>query len=172
MKDSVEASGETPRVTATGDFIAQATDHSHASVTVTQHTYQYAPPPPLDEATLAAARRRLEELPVEAIPDPTSLPPGWCMDLSRNSQFVGRADDLRAIVRMVKADRGTTPTVVVHGLGGVGKTQLATEVVYRYGQYFAGSVFWLSFAEPEAILTEVAACEGRRTSARGRTTPP
>jgi tetratricopeptide (TPR) repeat protein len=44
------------------------------------------------------------------------------------------------------------------GLGGIGKTQLATEFVHRYGRYFEGGVFWMSFADPAAVPGEVAAC--------------
>jgi isoamylase len=49
----------------------------------------------------------------------------------------------------------------VTGLGGIGKTQLASEFVHRYGQYFTGGVFWLSFANASLVSIEVAAC-GRR----------
>ncbi|MBV7329424.1 hypothetical protein KFU94_14475 [Chloroflexi bacterium TSY] len=42
----------------------------------------------------------------------------------------------------------------------LGKTQLASEFVHRYGQFFAGGVFWLSFADPHAIAGEIAACGG------------
>src|SRR5204863_353889 len=45
-------------------------------------------------------------------------------------------------------------------LGGVGKTQLAAEFVQRYGQFFAGGVFWLSFERAAAVPAEVAACGG------------
>lgn len=45
------------------------------------------------------------------------------------------------------------------GLGGVGKTQLACEFVYRYGRYFH-SVYWLNFGDPSGVPTEVAACGG------------
>jgi tetratricopeptide (TPR) repeat protein len=43
-------------------------------------------------------------------------------------------------------------------MGGLGKTQLAVECAYRYGQFFAGGVFWCSFADPEGVPAEVAAC--------------
>jgi tetratricopeptide (TPR) repeat protein len=41
---------------------------------------------------------------------------------------------------------------------GYGKTQLAAEFVHRYGQFFRGGVFWLSFSDPAAVPAEVAAC--------------
>jgi hypothetical protein len=40
----------------------------------------------------------------------------------------------------------------------MGKTQLASEFVHRYGSYFAGGVFWLSFADAEAVPAEIDAC--------------
>ncbi len=46
----------------------------------------------------------------------------------------------------------------VDGMGGVGKTQLASEFAWRYGQYFSGGVFWLNFADPDLIPFEIAAC--------------
>jgi len=46
------------------------------------------------------------------------------------------------------------------GLGGIGKTQLASEFVHRYGRYFSGGVFWLSLADPQAVPAEVAAYGG------------
>jgi hypothetical protein len=42
----------------------------------------------------------------------------------------------------------------------VGKTTLATEFVHRWGQFFAGGVFWLSFADPANIPVEIAQCGG------------
>jgi hypothetical protein len=42
----------------------------------------------------------------------------------------------------------------------LGKTQLASEFVQRFGQFFAGGVLWLSFADPAVVSTEVSACGG------------
>ncbi len=43
-------------------------------------------------------------------------------------------------------------------MGGIGKTQLACEFVHRYGQFLAGGVFWVSFADPAAVPAEIVAC--------------
>jgi hypothetical protein len=45
------------------------------------------------------------------------------------------------------------------GLGGVGKTQLACEFVYRYGRFFHG-VYWLDFGDPAGVPSQVASCGG------------
>jgi tetratricopeptide (TPR) repeat protein len=47
---------------------------------------------------------------------------------------------------------------VITGSGGFGKTQLAVEAVWRYGRFFAGGVFWLSFEDGAGIAGEIAAC--------------
>jgi tetratricopeptide (TPR) repeat protein len=99
--------------------------------------------------------------PLDAPPTPAPLPPGSRMPLSRNPLFVGREADLLHLARVLRGG-GTAaigPQVAVAtGLGGIGKSQLACEFVYRYGQFFAGGVFWLNCAEPEAMAAEVAAC--------------
>jgi hypothetical protein len=98
---------------------------------------------------------RLAEMPEHEIPEPGPIPPGSRIILSSNPYFTGRQAALRRLVRSLKAHGGT---IVVSGLGGVGKTQLAAEFALRYGRYFAGGVLWLSFAEPTTIPTEMIAC--------------
>ncbi len=63
---------------------------------------------------------------------------------SLGSRFVGRIEslwDLHALLH-----QGDTAVVegvgVVIGAGGLGKTQLATEYVHRFGNYYTGGVFW------------------------------
>jgi tetratricopeptide (TPR) repeat protein len=78
------------------------------------------------------------------------------MPFRHNPLFVARDGELKTLAQVLQANQ----TVVITGLGGVGKTQLAIEFVHAYGSYFAGGIFWLSFADPRAIPAEVAACGG------------
>jgi tetratricopeptide (TPR) repeat protein len=130
--------------------------------------YQQAIPRPVDPETLAAAERQLAALPLEMIPNPAPLPPGSRMPLRRNPLFVGLEADLQALATALKGGETAAigQTAAASGLGGIGKTQLASEFVHRYGQFFAGGVFWLSFSEPAAVPTEVAACGGPGAVAR------
>lgn len=133
------------------------------NVQQTINVYQHTRPAPVDEATLAKAQQRLAEMPLDEIPAPAPLPPGVRMPLSRNPLFVGREEDLRCLAKALEA--GDTAaigqTAAATGMGGIGKTQLASEFVHRYGQFFVGGVFWLSFADPAGVATEVALCGGR-----------
>jgi hypothetical protein len=146
---------------ATFDQHGQIVDFQ-ANVAGNMYIYAQATPRPVDPETLAAAERQLAALPLETIPDPAPLPPGSRMPLRRNPLFVGREVDLRILAAALKggATVAISPTVATTGLGGVGKTQLASEFVHRYGPFFAGGVFWLDFSTPKAIPHELAACGG------------
>jgi len=104
----------------------------------------------------------LAALPADEIPARGPLPAGSRMPFAANPLFVGRQDDLRALARQLRAGDtsavGEVEIAATSGLGGIGKTQLASEFVHRYGRFFDGGVFWLSFAEPAAVPGEVAAC--------------
>jgi serine/threonine protein kinase/tetratricopeptide (TPR) repeat protein len=73
----------------------------------------------------------------------------WLVPLARNPNFVGREKALREI----RASLQTSPVLAVvalHGLGGVGKSQLALEYAYqRAGDY--GLVAWIHAEHPETI---------------------
>jgi hypothetical protein len=130
------------------------------------YIYAQATPRPVDPEILAAAERQLAALPLEMIPDPAPLLPGSRMPLRRNPLFVGRKADLRTLAAALKGAPGvSSQAVAITGLGGLGKTQLASECVHRYGPFFPGGVFWLSFADLAAVFTEVAACGGPGTLA-------
>ncbi|MBV7331408.1 hypothetical protein KFU94_24860 [Chloroflexi bacterium TSY] len=103
-------------------------------------------------------------LPIEDIPAPSALPAGSIMPLSKNPLFVGREQDLRSLAQTLNfsdaAAVSQVETAATTGLGGIGKTQLACEFVHRYGQFFSGGVFWLSFDNADSIPAEIAACGG------------
>jgi tetratricopeptide (TPR) repeat protein len=101
-------------------------------------------------------------LPTDHLPEEAPLPRPFRMHMRRNPQFVGRIDQLLAIASALQVDGKAAIGQVasVTGLGGIGKTQLAAEFVHRYGQFFAGGVFWLNFADRASVATEFALCGG------------
>ncbi|HEY2293261.1 MAG TPA: toll/interleukin-1 receptor domain-containing protein [Thermoanaerobaculia bacterium] len=104
----------------------------------------------------------ITDLPETKLPEIGPLPQGSRMPFAHNPLFVGREEELRALARQLRAGEtsavGEVRLAAASGLGGIGKTQLATEFVHRYGRYFEGGVFWMSFADPAAVPAEVAAC--------------
>jgi len=104
----------------------------------------------------------LAALPADELPARGPLPAGSRMPFAANPLFVGRQEDLRALARQLRAGDtsavGQVEIAAASGLGGIGKTQLASEFVHRYGRFFTGGVFWMSFADPAAVPGEVAAC--------------
>jgi tetratricopeptide (TPR) repeat protein/transcriptional regulator with XRE-family HTH domain len=114
-------------------------------------------------ASAADAGALVASMPSAFLPPRAPLPPGSRMPLAPNPLFIGRGEEL---LRVAKALRGGDATVALGqivastGLGGLGKTQLAVEIVHRCGRFFAGGVFWLSFASADEIPLQVAACAG------------
>ncbi|KAI4244630.1 MAG: hypothetical protein LQ352_006744 [Teloschistes flavicans] len=68
--------------------------------------------------------------------------PVWIVPLSRNSKFVGREDILEDLEELLLQRRDGVVIAVLYGLGGVGKTQVALEYVYRKKSP-STSVFWV-----------------------------
>ena len=108
------------------------------------------------EAFQLSAQQQFADLPVDLIPEVSSLPDRSRMPLSRNPLFIGRSEDLCRLAKLLKENQ----TVAITGLGGMGKTQLAVEFAHRYGRFFAGGVFWLSFADENSVPAEIALCGG------------
>src|SRR6266487_511642 len=118
---------------------------------------------PLAHADRAAAESLLASLPTDALPARAPLPASSRMPLAPNPLFVGRGEELLQVAAALKGGDTTVAlgqVVASIGLGGLGKTQLAAEFVHRYGRFFAGGVFWLSFASAQEIALQVAACAG------------
>ena len=90
---------------------------------------------------------------------PGTLPPYWNMPIQRNDYFTGREEILAQLHESLQAEKGAAITQVIEGLGGIGKTQIAVEYVYRHHTKY--DIVWWVNAETEvtiqsafALLTE------------------
>ncbi|SMD25793.1 FxSxx-COOH system tetratricopeptide repeat protein [Kibdelosporangium aridum] len=88
--------------------------------------------------------RKAKDLPAPAT---YRLPP-------RNSNFTGRDAVLRELRQRLNSANDVT-TQVVHGLGGVGKTQLAVEYAYRYRSKYRFVAF-VDAEQPELVAPQFA----------------
>ncbi|KAF3063943.1 hypothetical protein GL218_01958 [Daldinia childiae] len=79
---------------------------------------------------------------------PTRL---FSVPFPRNSMFLGHDDNLSWILEKIQNATQSQNSCVIHGIGGVGKTQLALEFTYRFQEKFR-YIFWLS-ADDEASLS-------------------
>ena len=87
------------------------------------------------------------------LPDPTSPPPSSRLLFQPNPLFTGRKTDLLEFAALLRTEQSAPPPVVIAtGIGGVGKTQLATEFAYRYGCFYAGGVQWVTLDGDEATI--------------------
>lgn len=116
--------------------------------------------PPQDGADSKAGAAVSLPAGVRARPAPpvrSRMPP-----FAPNPRRVDREEELASLWAALNPEKPTTGgrgrAVAVTGLAGVGKTQLAGELVHRHGQSFEGGAFWISFRDPAAVPAEVAAC--------------
>jgi hypothetical protein len=129
----------------------------------------------LDEATAAARlRERLTgqrpsspprfpapEMPSARLPAPDRpafagrLPAVWNV-LPRNPRFVGRTELLAELRGRLRGGEHTIAVQALHGLGGVGKTQLAIEYPHRFAADYE-LVWWLDAEQPALLASQLAA---------------
>jgi tetratricopeptide (TPR) repeat protein len=83
---------------------------------------------------------------IGTIPHSGRQPPIWNLQ-PRLAAFTGRQGQMDQI----KAGLSKGAPVVVHGLGGVGKTHLAVEYCYRHGHYY-DLVWWVPAEEPGLLV--------------------
>ena len=89
---------------------------------------------------------------------PGALPRVWKVP-ARNPNFTGRGPDLKKLAGALAA--GAAVTVhSVHGMGGVGKTQLATEYAHAHATDY-DLVWWIAAEEPASIPDQFAALAAR-----------
>jgi tetratricopeptide (TPR) repeat protein len=88
--------------------------------------------------------------------DRQRLPPVWGRIPPSNPNFTGREELLHELHEQLVA--GSTAAVLphtLHGMGGVGKSQIAIEYVYRHAVEY-DVVWWISAEQPGQILSALA----------------
>jgi tetratricopeptide (TPR) repeat protein len=75
-----------------------------------------------------------------------------------NALFAGRDWEQESLQAQLQRQRevAVTQTVAIHGLGGVGKTQLAVEYAWKHLREYA-AVFWVKADSPETLDASLAA---------------
>ncbi|HXM56583.1 MAG TPA: tetratricopeptide repeat protein [Candidatus Dormibacteraeota bacterium] len=101
-----------------------------------------------DLAALARAQGRAQ--PPPDLPPPLPPSPGDAPDPAL--RFVGREAELAGLRRMLR-ERGR---VAVHGLGGVGKTQLVLRYARLHGADYPDGVYWLRADRESTVMGDLA----------------
>ena len=75
----------------------------------------------------------------------------WVVPFERNRRFTGRESQIAQLEEMVFGEDRTTK-IAIMGLGGVGKTQLVLELVYRTREKYENcSILWISAVNMESL---------------------
>ena len=69
--------------------------------------------------------------------------------ISGIEHFTGRGKEIAEIYKNLSGD-GSRHTVILHGLGGIGKTQLSIAYAKRYNDYYS-AIFWLNIKDEDSL---------------------
>ena len=86
---------------------------------------------------------------------PGALPPIWNVPHNRNPNFTGREEHLASLKIALGSGKPAALTQAIHGLGGVGKTQLALEYAYHNVAEY-DIVWWVRSEEPATLAADYA----------------
>lgn len=76
-------------------------------------------------------------------------------------KFIDRPREMKELEDKLLPKRDSRRKVfALHGLGGIGKTQLSAEFARRFRHHFS-SVFWLHGETEDSLMRSLAACAGR-----------
>ena len=88
---------------------------------------------------------------------PGALPVVWNVPFQRNPNFTGREE----ILTELREQFGASVKQIIHGMGGVGKSQIANEYCYRNaGDYDV--VWWLRAENASSLATDYASLAGQK----------
>jgi tetratricopeptide (TPR) repeat protein len=88
---------------------------------------------------------------------PGALPAVWNVPFQRNPNFTGREE----ILTELREQFGASAKQIIHGMGGVGKSQIANEYCYRNaGDYEV--VWWLRAENASSLATDYASLAGQK----------
>lgn len=89
------------------------------------------------------------------LPPPQQIPKIRNLPNARNPFFTGREQLLASLHEQLSVARKTAPVQphALYGLGGIGKTQIASEFIYRYGDEYT-HIFWISAASRESLVAD------------------
>jgi hypothetical protein len=91
---------------------------------------------------------------------PSGQPAMWGAVPARNPNFTGRVDLLEQLREQLTDKLTALLPHTLHGLGGVGKTQLAIEYVWRFASSY-DLVWWISAEQPALIRSSLATLASR-----------
>ncbi|KAJ5101052.1 Tetratricopeptide-like helical [Penicillium angulare] len=75
----------------------------------------------------------------------------WMVPFARNTRFVGRQEEIRRLENFMSKPLGPNK-IAIHGLGGIGKTQIALELAYRIRDKNPEcSIFWIPCTNYESV---------------------
>ena len=86
----------------------------------------------------------------------TTPSPYWLIPFPRNPFFTGREEILEMLHMQLGIERtvAITYSSALHGLGGIGKTQLALEYAYRHALEY-NAIFWIGAETAEQIISDL-----------------
>jgi hypothetical protein len=101
------------------------------------------------DSLLPAIQGGLEDIALS--PNQESRPPITTVEFQRNERFYGREKELALVHGNLRRPAlNARRCCVLHGIGGVGKTEIALEYTYRYREYYE-YIFWIRAANPTTL---------------------
>lgn len=119
----------------------------------TQRTIVESSPTPQSRSPISASIERVRPI-VATPPEDSSVI--WNVPYRRNTFFTGRTQVLTLLHDTFCSGKMAIKTLAVSGLGGIGKTQIAVEYVYRYHSEYH-FILWVRGDTRDKILSDIAA---------------